>query len=96
MSEVTIQSVDEADIDTILAEDIDFTGKLTFKDPLMIKGKLRGEINATGDLYIGEDAVVEAKVSANMVSLKGKITGNVVALASSLKCSVRSSWVGIP
>ena len=79
MSEVTIQNVDEADIDTILAEDIDFTGKLTFQDPLMIKGKLKGEINATGDLYIGENAKVEAKVTANTVSLKGKIKGNVVA-----------------
>jgi cytoskeletal protein CcmA (bactofilin family) len=79
MSEVTIQTVDEADIDTILAEDIDFNGKLTFKDPLMIKGKLKGKINATGDLYIGEKAEVEAMVTANMVSLKGKIRGNVVA-----------------
>ncbi|HAK46531.1 MAG TPA: cell shape determination protein CcmA, partial [Spirochaeta sp.] len=28
MSDIQIQTIDEAEIDTILAEDIDFTGKL--------------------------------------------------------------------
>ena len=77
MSELSIQSVEESEIDTILAEDIDFTGKLTFSEPLMIKGKFTGEIESSSDLYIGEHAVVHAEIDSNIVSLKGKIKGNI-------------------
>lgn len=79
MSELSIQSVEESDIDTILAEDIDFTGKLTFSEPLMIKGKFKGEIDSSSDLYIGEHAVVHAEIDSNIVSLKGKVKGNIRA-----------------
>lgn len=79
MREVRIKDIDENEIDTILAEDIDFTGKLSFKKPLMIKGVFKGEIKASSDLYIGRNAVVKAKIEANRVSSKGKIEGNVLA-----------------
>ena len=70
---------DESDIETVLAEDIDFTGVLSFKEPLMIKGRFKGEIKASGDLYIGEKADVEAKIEARTISSRGRIKGNVVA-----------------
>ena len=79
MSEISIKSVDESDIDTILSEDIDFTGELTFKKPLMIKGKFNGEIKASSDLYIGKNAFVEAQVEADLVSVKGKVSGNITS-----------------
>ncbi|MCK7521363.1 MAG: hypothetical protein MZV64_28615 [Ignavibacteriales bacterium] len=47
MAEVRIKDIDEQEIDTILAEDIDFEGHLSFKKPLMIKGKFRGDIKAS-------------------------------------------------
>lgn len=79
MSDLSIQSIDESEIDTILAEDIDFQGKLTFSEPLMIKGRFSGEIQSTNNLYIGKGAVVKAQIEANLVSLKGKVKGNVKA-----------------
>ncbi|MBN1686591.1 MAG: polymer-forming cytoskeletal protein [Spirochaetales bacterium] len=79
MSELRIRKIDEIEIDTVLAEDIDFTGELSFTKPLMIKGKFNGTIRASGDLYVGDDALVEAKIEANVVSLKGKIKGNIYA-----------------
>ncbi len=79
MSELRIQKIDETEIDTILAEDIDFTGELSFNKPLMIKGKFNGTIHASGDLYVGDDALVEARIEANVVSLKGRIKGNIFA-----------------
>lgn len=79
MREVRIDKIDENDIDTVLAEDIDFSGKLTFNKALMIKGRFKGEINASSDLYIGENAVVRAKIEANKVSARGKIRGDVIA-----------------
>jgi cytoskeletal protein CcmA (bactofilin family) len=79
MREVRIPPIDENEIDTILAEDIDFTGVLTFKRPLMIKGSFQGEIKASSDLYIGDKAMVKAKIEANTVSNRGQIEGDVVA-----------------
>ena len=79
MRDVRIDQVDESEIDTVLAEDIDFSGVLTFKKPLMIKGNFKGEIKASSDLYIGEKAFVKAKIEANCVSARGRIEGDVVA-----------------
>src|SRR5271157_4270409 len=78
MAEVRIKDIDEHEIDTILAEDIDFEGYLTFKKPLMIKGKFKGEIKSTSSLYIGEKAFVEAATEAAIVSSKGTHKGNIV------------------
>jgi cytoskeletal protein CcmA (bactofilin family) len=52
---------------------------LTFQKPLMIKGTFQGEIKASSDLYIGEKAVVKAKIEAGTVSSRGRIEGDVVA-----------------
>jgi len=78
MAEVRIKDIDEHEIDTILAEDIDFEGYLTFKKPLMIKGKFKGEIKSTSSLYIGEKAFVEAATEAAVVSSKGTHKGDIV------------------
>lgn len=78
MAEVRIKDIDEHEIDTILADDIDFEGQLTFKKPLMIKGRFKGEIRSESALHVGEKAVVEAKVEANLVSSKGRIRGDIV------------------
>ncbi len=79
MAEVRIKDMDEHEIDTILAEDIDFEGHLTFKKPLMIKGRFKGEIRSTSALYIGEKAMVEATTEAALISSRGRHKGNIVA-----------------
>jgi cytoskeletal protein CcmA (bactofilin family) len=78
MAEVRIKDIDEHEIDTILAEDIDFEGYLTFKKPLMIKGKFKGEIKSTSALYVGEKAYVEATTEADVVSSKGRHRGDIL------------------
>lgn len=77
MAEVRIKDIDEHEIDTILADDIDFEGHLTFKKPLMIKGKFKGEIRSESALYVGEKAIVEAKVESSLVSSRGRIHGDI-------------------
>lgn len=79
MSEIQIRQIDESEIDTVLAEDINFEGKLHFKTNLMIKGVFKGDIRADGDLYVDEKANVEARLEANVISLKGCVKGNVYA-----------------
>lgn len=79
MADTRNKTIDDTEIDTVLAEDIDFTGELSFSQPLMIRGTFRGEIAASGDLFIGNGAVVEARIEANVVSLRGRVKGNIVA-----------------
>jgi cytoskeletal protein CcmA (bactofilin family) len=79
MTEVQITTLDEEQLDTVLAGDVEFTGEMSFDKPLMIKGTVRGIIKSESDLYIDEKAVVEADISAGLVSIKGRVKGNVTA-----------------
>ncbi len=74
-----VPDFDEGEIDTILAEDIDFDGELTFSKPLMIKGKFTGEIKASGDLYVGTRAAVSARIEADCIVSRGRIKGDIIA-----------------
>ena len=55
------------------------TGQLSFQGPARIDGKVDGEINCQGVLTIGEDAEVKAKITGQVVVIRGKVEGNVTA-----------------
>lgn len=79
MTEVQITGIDEEQLDTILAVDVEFAGEMLFTKPLMIKGKVSGIVRSESDLYIDEKAEVEADIVANVVSVKGRVKGNISA-----------------
>ncbi len=79
MAEIHEQRVKESKLDTVLAEDISFDGEITFSRELMIKGRCSGVIHATGDLYIAENADVEADITASSVFVRGRLKGNINA-----------------
>ncbi len=79
MTEVQITAVDEEQLDTVLAGDVEFSGEMTFKKPLMIKGSVSGVIRSESELYIDEKARVEADIVASVVSVKGSVKGNISA-----------------
>jgi cytoskeletal protein CcmA (bactofilin family) len=79
MSKTTITEIIESEIDTVLAEDIDFTGELKFSKSLMIKGKFDGKINADGHLFVGPNAHVKAEIKTGKLTCYGKIDGPVFA-----------------
>lgn len=70
---------EEKNIKTVLAEDIAFTGHLKFTTSLKIKGNFEGEIEATGHLFVGHEAVLKANIKAKEITVYGKIKGNVEA-----------------
>ncbi|MCL2805114.1 MAG: polymer-forming cytoskeletal protein [Treponema sp.] len=80
MTEVYNDYMEDADFDTILSPDIDFTGTLRFEKPFLIRGKVSGEINATGLLVIDENAVVNANINALRVLIRGQVKGDVTAV----------------
>jgi cytoskeletal protein CcmA (bactofilin family) len=80
MTDVYNDFMEEADFDTILSPDIDFTGTLQFEKPFMIRGKVSGEIDATGLLVIDENAVVNANIHALRVLIRGHVKGDITAV----------------
>lgn len=70
---------DENKIGTVIAVDIEFKGKLNFKDSLKIRGSFEGKIESDGHLIIGQEAVVSADVKARVISVNGTISGKLKA-----------------
>ena len=79
MTDVHSDNLEDADFDTILSPDIDFSGTLQFEKPFLIRGKVSGEIRAQGLLVIDDQAVVNANVNASRVIIRGQVKGNVTA-----------------
>lgn len=67
---------DEA-FDTIIENDISFSGNIEIKKTFMIRGKIKGTINSISDLVIDSGAIVEADIKANRVLIRGTVKGNV-------------------
>ncbi|MBL8967777.1 MAG: polymer-forming cytoskeletal protein [Spirochaetaceae bacterium] len=79
MTEVQINTIDEEQLDTVLAGDVEFSGSMSFKKPLMIKGRVSGVIRSESELYIDEKANVEADIQAAVVSVRGTVKGDIAA-----------------
>lgn len=77
--QVDLFDLDEEDFDTVIANDISFSGTVKFKKPLMIKGSVSGTIEATSELLIDTQAVVNADITATKVLVKGTVNGNIIA-----------------
>jgi len=80
MTDVYNDFMEDTEFDTILSPDIDFTGTLQFEKPLMIRGRVSGEINASGLLVVDEDAVVNANIHALRIHIRGRVKGDVTAI----------------
>jgi cytoskeletal protein CcmA (bactofilin family) len=67
------------DIIAFVGKGVDFKGTISYSGTVRIDGFLEGEIHTDGVLLVGEEAVIQAKVTAGTIVCKGKITGDVVA-----------------
>jgi len=79
MTDINNKKFPNEQVDTILEKDIDFEGEMTLQKPLMIRGKVKGNITSEENLYIDETAQIEAQIYAQSVSVKGKLKGNIKA-----------------
>jgi len=70
---------DKTDI-VILGKTTSFTGFLKFATTLRVQGVFRGTIDATGDLIVDKDAVVDADhITVGSLTVFGSISGTVHA-----------------
>jgi cytoskeletal protein CcmA (bactofilin family) len=93
MADVQNDTLENEDFDTILSEDIEFSGILNFEKPFLVRGKLCGEIIATGLLVVDENAVVEANIRASRVVIRGSVKGDVTA-AEKVEITISGKLVG--
>ncbi|HNR87476.1 MAG TPA: polymer-forming cytoskeletal protein [Spirochaetota bacterium] len=70
---------DENKIGTVIGDDIEFRGTLSFKKSLKIKGFFEGKIETDGHLLVGQDARVSADIRASVVSVNGRVNGTIKA-----------------
>jgi len=64
---------------TFLGPKTSIEGTVTGSEPVLIEGHVKGAINLSGDLRIGTQARVEAKVHARNVMVEGRLNGDVTA-----------------
>ena len=69
------------DISAFVGKGVEFKGTISYSGTVKIDGHIDGEIHTDGVLLIGEEAVIQAKVTARTIVCKGKITGDIVAKA---------------
>ncbi len=67
------------DINAFVGKGVEFKGTITYSGTVRIDGYLDGEIHTDGVVLIGEEAVIQAKITAGTIVCKGKVTGDVVA-----------------
>lgn len=79
MSDFRIRTIDEANLETVIAEDVNFEGEMTLTDPILIKGRISGSINSGSNVYVSEQAELETEIDAPLVSIKGRVSGDVKA-----------------
>ena len=67
------------DVNAFVGKGVEFKGTITYSGTVRIDGYLDGEIHTDGVVLIGEEAVIQAKITAGTVVCKGKVTGDVIA-----------------
>ncbi len=66
-------------VNAFVGKGVEFKGVISYNGTVRIDGRMEGEIHTEGTLLIGEEAVINATVSAGTIICKGKITGDIQA-----------------
>lgn len=67
-------------IDTVVGPEAVFEGVLRTKNSVCVEGTFRGTLESEAAVLVGRSATVEAEVTAEYVSVNGRVRGNVRAL----------------
>ena len=65
------------DLNGFLDEGTEFSGELRFRDVLRIDGRAGGRIVSDNTLIIGETGQVDAEIDCGVVSIRGRVSGQV-------------------
>jgi len=65
------------ELNGFLDEGTEFSGELRFRDVLRIDGRAKGRIVSDNTLIIGETGQVDAEIDCGVVSIRGRVSGQV-------------------
>jgi cytoskeletal protein CcmA (bactofilin family) len=65
------------DLNGFLDEGTEVHGELRFRDALRVDGRIKGRIVSDNTLIIGETGQVEAEIDCRVVSIRGRVSGQV-------------------
>ena len=66
-------------VDSVIGKATSLQGTLTSQGSIRIDGRVEGEIIGEGDVFIGQEARVQAKIRARHVVVAGELKGDVEA-----------------
>jgi len=72
-----IKGLQAEDLNGFLDDGTEFSGELRFRDVLRVDGRLKGKVVSDNMLIIGETGQVDAEIDCGVVSIRGKVTGQV-------------------
>jgi cytoskeletal protein CcmA (bactofilin family) len=100
LTEMDLLDFEEKDFDTIIGKDIVFKGRIRFKKPLMIRGKVSGTVETESDLVLDKGSSVASDIVADRVLVRGTVQGNinsdriiVVTSSGDVKGNIRSHQI---
>lgn len=62
---------------TIISAGVSIEGKLNSNGNVRIDGEVKGDINASGNVTIGENGEVNGEIRASVVTVGGKVLGSI-------------------
>ena len=68
---------EEGAVDTLIGEQAKIEGTLHSQGSIRIEGRIKGEINAQGEVLVGEKSHIEASIFARRVIVAGEVKGNI-------------------
>ena len=80
MKKIAFIKIEErASLHDVIGDGTDFEGKLSCDGDIRIDGQFKGELQVSGTLTVGPDAVIEADIYAPHIAIAGNIHGNIFA-----------------
>jgi cytoskeletal protein CcmA (bactofilin family) len=64
---------------TVIGQDAQFKGELTFQGGVRIDGQLEGNVHSSGRVLVSKSGRVKAEVKAGAIAVEGHVDGNLVA-----------------
>lgn len=74
-----MQKEKAADSISLLSKSVRVEGEIHGPENLHVEGYLKGTVELSGDIFIGNSGIVEADVEAKNIVIQGEVTGNVKA-----------------
>lgn len=73
------KSFENGDEVTIISSGVIIEGKLSSKGNVRVDGTVKGDVNVTGNVTIGETGDINGQVNADIISVGGKVVGKLNA-----------------